>query len=95
MCRMSTNRVDGNVQVRHDVDSRSPLLIKSLPKSSSLSTQISLLLQDWWLWEISSAFVAILATAVIVIILALYDGSSLPDWPSMFTVRQSSDEFPV
>ncbi len=73
----------------HNADSRTPLLIKSVPKPASISQRIALLLQDWWLWELASVSIALLATIAIIVILALYDGSSLPDWPSVFTVRMS------
>lgn len=78
---------DGHNQ---DDDFRTPLLKKGMPKPAVVSNRISLLLQDWWLWEILSAIVAVLATSAIVVILVLYDNSSLPDWPSVFTVRCSS-----
>ncbi len=70
-------------------DSRTPLL-KSLPlqRASSARSKISGLLSDWWLWEIISAATCILALAVIVVILLLYDSSALPDWPFVFTVRR-------
>ncbi len=71
-----------------DVDSQTLLLQKELPKSASIARQVSLLLQDWWLWEILSAITAILATTAIIFVLVLYDRSSLPDWPSVFTVCQ-------
>lgn len=88
---MSANHLNGFLQARSDhypddVNAHTPLLTKSLPKSASLSRKISLLLQDWWLWEILSALVAILATTAIIVILVLFDGSSLPDWPNAITV---------
>ncbi len=69
-------------------DSRLPLLSKARVKSASTSHKISLLLQDWWLWELSSALTATLATSAIIVILVVYDGSPLPDWPSVITVRR-------
>lgn len=79
----------GNPQSdEHDADFRTPLLAKSLPRPASITQRIALLLQDWWLWELASASVAVLATTAIIVILVLYDGSSLPDWPSVFTVRR-------
>ncbi len=84
----SPNRVNGDSQPdEHTADSRTPLLTKSHSKPASITRRIALLLQDWWLWELASASVAILASTAIVVILVLYDGSSLPDWPSVFTVR--------
>lgn len=88
---MPANDMDGAAhdgdRYNSDVDPRTPLLKRVMPKPALLSHKISLLLQDWWLWEILSAIVAILATTVIILILVLYDNSSLPDWPSVFTVR--------
>lgn len=70
-----------------DVDSRTPLLKQSVPRPGSLSRKISLLLQDWWLWEILSALTALISSTAIIVILIIFDSSSLPDWPSVFTVR--------
>jgi len=69
-------------------DSSTPLL-KSLPlqRASSARSKISGLLSDWWLWEIISAVTCVLALAIIVVILLLYDSSALPDWPFVFTLR--------
>ena len=70
-----------------DADSRTPLLKQSVPEPASLSPKISLLLQDWWLWEILSALTALISSTIIIVILVIFDASSLPDWPSVFTVR--------
>ena len=70
-----------------DVDFRTPLLKQSVPRPASVSRKISLLLQDWWLWEILSALTALISSTVIIVILVIFDSSSLPDWPSVFTVR--------
>lgn len=70
-----------------DVDSGTPLLKQSVPRPASLSRKLSLLLQDWWLWEILSALTALISSTVIIVILVIFDSSSLPDWPSVFTVR--------
>lgn len=51
------------------------------------SQRIPLLSPNWWLWEMVSAGTAFLAIVVIIIILAIFDQSSLPDWPSAVTVR--------
>ena len=82
-----SRRPDGHAQ---EADAQTPLLRKSLQKSAAVSTKIALLLQDWWLWEILSAITAVVAIIVIIIILVLFDQSSLPDWPSVFTVRFSN-----
>ena len=70
-----------------DVDSQTPLLRESLTTPISASKRLSLLFQNWWLWEILSAGTAVTAIAVITIILVAFDQSALPDWPSVFTVR--------
>ena len=70
----------------HDGDSRTPLLKKPLPKANSSLKNFSLLLEDWWLWELISSLTAVIATTLIILILVLYDGSPLPDWPSVITV---------
>lgn len=70
-----------------DANSQTPLLKRPLPKPATLVARIILLFQNWWLWEIVSAITAVLAVTVIIIILVVYDQCSLPDWPSVFTVR--------
>lgn len=78
-------------------DSSTPLL-KTKPSrhAFSLLDRLSSLLQDWWLWEILGAITCVLALSIILIILAIYDSRSLPDWPSVFTVRDFSiSPFPV
>ena len=77
---------DANLNER-DVDSQTPLLRGSLATPISASKRLSLLFQNWWLWEILSAGTAVTAIAVITIILVAFDQSALPDWPSVFTVR--------
>lgn len=79
-----SSHLDGHAQ---DADSQTPLLKRSLHKSATVSRRVALLFQNWWLWEIISAATAVLAIMVIVIILIVFDQSSLPDWPSVFTVR--------
>ena len=79
-----SSHIDDHAQ---DTDSQTPLLKGSLPKSATVARRISLLFQNWWLWEIISATTAVLAIMVIVIILVVFDQSSLPDWPSVLTVR--------
>lgn len=61
-----------------------PLLSSAPSKVASNATQ---LLADWWLWEAIEASTGIFALSIIAIILFIYDGSALPDWPSIFTVR--------
>ena len=77
---------DANLDER-DADSQTPLLKRSLAKPATVSKRVSLLFQNWWLWEIVSAVVAVLTIIVIIVILVIFDQSSLPDWPSVFTVR--------
>lgn len=73
-----------------DVDSRTPLLKNSLPTPTLVSQKTALLFQNWWLWEILSAGTAVSAIILIIAILILFDQSSLPDWPSVFTVDFSA-----
>ena len=70
-----------------NANSQTPLLKRPFPKPATLLARITLLFQNWWLWEIISAITAVLAITVIIVILAIFDQSSLPDWPSVFTVR--------
>ena len=86
--------MNGIMSNPQDVDSRTPLLKQSFQKPPSLSHKLSLLLQDWWLWEILSALTALISSTVIIVILILFDSSSLPDWPSVFTVRCMSLTMP-
>lgn len=79
-----SSHLDGHAQ---DADSQTPLLKKSLNKSATVSKKVILLFQNWWLWEIVSAITAVLAIIVIIVILVVFNQSSLPDWPSVFTVR--------
>jgi len=72
-----------------NVDAQTPLLKKTVATSNSLLHAIALSFQDWFSWEILSAITATVAVAAIIIILAVYDESSLPDWPSVFTARVS------
>ncbi|KAL8999341.1 MAG: hypothetical protein Q9169_001767 [Polycauliona sp. 2 TL-2023] len=66
---------------------RTPLLKKASSGGASVIQNAGTLLSDWWLWEVIEACTSIVALAVIVIILFIYDGSSLPDWPSVFTIN--------
>lgn len=71
------------------VDIHTPLLnSNALSKKgfTATSKRLSLSFQDWFSWDLASAFTASLSMAAIVILLAIFDGSSLPDWPSIFTV---------
>lgn len=81
----------GHASAEYEADAhpQTPLLSKSISKTAAIGEKTAVLLQDWWLWELASAVVASLATIAILLILLLYDGSSLPDWPSVFTVRIS------
>ena len=84
--RLST-MPQGSHTNEQDANSQTPLLKRPLPKPATLLARITLLFQNWWLWEIISAITAVLAFTVIIVILAIFDQSSLPDWPSVFTVR--------
>ena len=77
---------------------RTPLLKKAanpitttatnvLSKSKSKSPEwIASAFQNWFGWEIISAVVAVVSLGAVAGVLATYDGSSLPDWPSAITV---------
>lgn len=84
---------DANLDER-DADSQTPLLKRSLAKPATVSKRVSLLFQNWWLWEFVSSIVAVLAILVIIVILVVFDQSSLPDWPSVFTVRSIHMHYP-
>lgn len=78
---------DANHSNSHMLDPRTPLLSSGPNKSrNSLSRELTGLFQDWWLWEVFGAITSVLALLVIVTILMIYNSSSLPDWPSIFTV---------
>ena len=77
---------DANLDER-DAHSQTPLLRGSATRSTSVLKRTCLFFQDWWLWELVSAGLAVLAVIVIINILVVFDQSSLPDWPSVFTVR--------
>ena len=83
---------DANLNER-DVNSQTPLLRESLDIPMSASKRLSLLFQNWWLWEILAAGTAFTAIAVITIILVVFNQSALPDWPSVFTVRSVTTWF--
>lgn len=82
MTSSDSNVEDGNA------DSGTPLLQRTPPQHCSLSQTMSGLLQDWWLYEILGATLAVSAVLAIGVVLVAYDSSSLPDWPLVFTVRQ-------
>ena len=87
MSTSGSSHLDDHAQDERDANSRTPLLKRSLPEPTNVSKRTALLFQDWWLWEIVSATTAVLAIAVIIVVLVIFDQSSLPDWPSVFTVR--------
>ncbi|KAI4112020.1 MAG: hypothetical protein LQ339_000027 [Xanthoria mediterranea] len=66
---------------------RIPLLNSASSQGVALAQRVGTLLSNWWLWELIEACTSIIALAVIVVILFVYDGSSLPDWPSVFTIN--------
>ena len=85
-----SSHLDGHAQNadpdERDADSQTPLLKRIVLKPPTALKRVSLLFQNWWMWEIVSAIVAVLAIIVIIVILVGFDQSSLPDWPSVFTV---------
>ena len=78
------------IRLERNADSTTPLLKQASSQRCSVRPKIARLLGNWWLWEILGAAIALLAVLAIFIILMIYDSSSLPDWPSVFTVRRSS-----
>lgn len=81
------DHAQGSNPNERDANSQTPLLKRPFPKPATVSARINLLFQNWWLWEIVSAMTAVLAITVIIVILVVFDQSSLPDWPSVLTVR--------
>ncbi|KAL8923219.1 MAG: hypothetical protein Q9172_003238 [Xanthocarpia lactea] len=77
---MAGNREDNSSE-------RAPLLKSASSQGASLIQHTGSLLSNWWLWELLEACISIIALVVIVVILFVYDGSSLPDWPSVFTIN--------
>lgn len=87
MDTLKQNRGPGQASDDYDgLDSTTPLLTKTLAQTKSLRQHVAFALQNWFLWEIISAITASIAIAMIVVLLAVYDSSSLPDWPSSLTV---------
>lgn len=87
MSTSGRSQLNDPAQDQGDANPQTPLIKRSLPKPSNASEKIASLFQDWWMWEIVSATTAALAVVVIVVVLVIFDQSSLPDWPSVFTVR--------
>lgn len=50
-------------------------------------SRISKIIQTWWLVEIASLVMSLVALAAIVIILRRYDGQPLPNWPFRITLN--------
>lgn len=86
---MPLSRYFNGAENGEDADDRIPLLQPTYDQGASCIHGVSGLLSDWWLWEILGAITSIIALVVIAILLFIYDSSSLPDWPSVFTVRSS------
>lgn len=82
------NVQDNNIiEEQQHADSRTPLLSADNLQPSSIFQNTRNLLQNWWLWELLASFVSVLSFLSIVVILVVYDSSSLPDWPFVFNVR--------
>lgn len=84
-----TELQDSDIEEQQNADSRTPLLNADGPQQSSMAQNIGNLLQNWWLWEILASFLSLLSILSMVVILIVYDSSSLPDWPFVFNVRQN------
>ena len=85
-CHLGSHAQAANSDER-DADVQTSLLNKYTFQPATVSQRAALLFQDWWLWEIASALIAVLAITVIIVILVVFDQDSLPDWPALFTVR--------
>lgn len=82
---MSSARLDDHDH--ENDDPRTPLL--KTPPAAVLSKSpewIASAFQNWFGWELISAVVAVVSLGAVAGVLAAYDGSSLPDWPSAITV---------
>ena len=64
-----------------------PLLQKPSAVSSSIAETVKDSFADWFSWEVLCAIIATLSYIAISAVLVIFDESSLPDWPSIFTVR--------
>lgn len=54
------------------------------PQSTKpLSSKIN----DYWVWEIVSCSISLIALAAIIAVLLEYDGKSIPDWPYGITIN--------
>lgn len=84
---MPLSRDGDSPAVENGDDARIPLLQPAVSQGASLAHNVASLLSDWWLWEIIGACTSIVALTIIAVLLFVFDGSSLPDWPSVFTVR--------
>ena len=71
-------------------EENTPLLKAARLQSKRWTHRITISLQDWFSWEILSALMTTASIAIIITILALFDDSSLPDWPFVFTVRSDT-----
>ena len=85
---MPTSKVSPQEAQEGDGDGNvlTPLLPTEATRRSISMTRLSVLLQDWWLWEIVSVVTCLLAIVVVILILAIFDSSSRPDWPSIINV---------
>ena len=93
--QVDQNTLEHGADAGRDEGEDSPLLPKDLGKwSSSLISKLGLSFQDWFSWELVSALVALVSVSAIIVVLAIFDNSSLPDWPSIFTVCPNSHFMP-
>lgn len=44
-------------------------------------------LWDWWLWAIAGIMLSLGITITIIVVLAMYDGQPLPNWPYSITLN--------
>lgn len=82
----SIGRSDGHGREIDELnDPTTPLLMSPSSHHTSIVEKIISLLSNWWLWEILGAVTCLIAVFMIVLVLAVFDGSSRPDWPSIIT----------
>lgn len=78
------NATDGS-ELDESNDPTAPLLKSQSSYHTRIVEKIASLLSNWWLWEILGAIICLIAFSMIVLLLAIFDGSSRPDWPSIIT----------
>ena len=88
MPSVQNQRAANQAEADSDDNVHTPLLksISSTSYPSSWTERVATSFQDWFSWDLLSAAVATVSIVAIIILLAVFDNSSLPDWPSIITV---------